>query len=385
MKSKVILFIILLLLLFSITGCWDSIELNERIIISGIGIDKDEDSGKIQLTIQSVIPDRMGTPIKAGSEAKKAVHVYTTEAESLQEALRQYSIKVNGTPYFAQNRIIVVGSKAAREGVMPLIDFFRRFRENNIRAYIMITEGKAADILNWESEKTRIPTDHIISLINSRNYIANSITETLHEFALKLLSKTTSPTTAEVEIVKSVNGEAADIDISHTSVFKKDKLSGYLNDSETRGLAWITNEYVHGTVEARDSMKENITLTEMVLRSNTEIIPELTNGTIKMKIGVKEEGMVIMQPGDIDISSQKSIGIIENEFSEGVNNDIAACLKKVQKDYQTDIFGFGEAIHRKYPKKWRELEGKWDKMFPEIPVEINAEVKIRSFGSNPGK
>ncbi|NMA15164.1 MAG: hypothetical protein GX930_08020 [Clostridia bacterium] len=50
------------------------------------------------------------------------------------------------------------------------------------------------------------------------------------------------------------------------------------------------------------------------------------------------------------------------------------------RQYNTDIFGFGEAVHKKYPKQWEEIEDEWDDYFPEIKLSLEVEAKLRRSG-----
>ncbi|MGR5961558.1 Ger(x)C family spore germination C-terminal domain-containing protein [Bacillus paranthracis] len=43
-------------------------------------------------------------------------------------------------------------------------------------------------------------------------------------------------------------------------------------------------------------------------------------------------------------------------WKNNLKSKLSKLLKKVQKQYGTDIFGFGEAIHRKYPSEWKGLK-----------------------------
>lgn len=44
------------------------------------------------------------------------------------------------------------------------------------------------------------------------------------------------------------------------------------------------------------------------------------------------------------------------------------------------IFGFGDAVHRKYPKEWKTLQTKWRDVFPTINVEIKVDARLRDTG-----
>ena len=55
-------------------------------------------------------------------------------------------------------------------------------------------------------------------------------------------------------------------------------------------------------------------------------------------------------------------------------------LDKAQHELKTDIFGFGEHIHRKYPKVWNELKDDWDTEFEKLQVNFIFDTKIKDVG-----
>lgn len=63
-----------------------------------------------------------------------------------------------------------------------------------------------------------------------------------------------------------------------------------------------------------------------------------------------------------------------------VKRDVKAALKKTQQVYKVDIFGLGEAVHRKYPNEWKELKSEWSDSFPEVQVDIQVKSVINHTG-----
>lgn len=55
-------------------------------------------------------------------------------------------------------------------------------------------------------------------------------------------------------------------------------------------------------------------------------------------------------------------------------------MNKAQKDLETDIFGFGEVIHRKYPELWEKIKENWNNEFADLPVNITVKVKTNHLG-----
>jgi spore germination protein KC len=53
---------------------------------------------------------------------------------------------------------------------------------------------------------------------------------------------------------------------------------------------------------------------------------------------------------------------------------------KVAQSEQSDIFGFGEAVHRTNAKAWEKMEKEWGKMFAESKVDVTVDAFLRRTG-----
>ncbi|WP_417900158.1 Ger(x)C family spore germination C-terminal domain-containing protein [Bacillus haimaensis] len=59
---------------------------------------------------------------------------------------------------------------------------------------------------------------------------------------------------------------------------------------------------------------------------------------------------------------------------------IKATIVKMQKEFQADIFGFGEDYYRSNLKQFSGLEEDWDTVFSDAEVEIESTFFIRRSG-----
>lgn len=381
MRKKLILTMFLIVISISLTGCWDSIELNQREIVTAVGFDKGENEGEIEITYQSIIPENISTPLKS-STSLKAVHVVTLKGYSANEALVHYNQVSSKIPYFNHNRVFLIGEDIARKGINSFTDVIFRSTEHRSRAWVLVCKGRAEDILKKDTEITKITADYIVNLINSSNNIATVPVDTLHSFMKKLSNKNISPVTAKVEILTSSNrGEIhRDIGISGSAVFYKDKLMGWLNMDETRGLLWINNDFKHGAIISGYPNSTNRNVTEKVTSYKTKIRPKMVDGKVTISLDIKQEGMIGESDGKINLDSTDNINILEKALEEEVKKEVEACLKKVQKEYKSDVLGFGEKIHQRFPKEWKKISKDWDNIFPNVNVETNVKVKLRSTG-----
>jgi spore germination protein KC len=45
-----------------------------------------------------------------------------------------------------------------------------------------------------------------------------------------------------------------------------------------------------------------------------------------------------------------------------------------------DIFGFGEAFHRKYKKEWKAIKHNWNEEFKNAEISLEVEAHLRNTG-----
>ena len=377
MKCKLVLILLLTALISS--GCWDLVEIKDRAIITAFGIDKAEESGKMTFTVQTIIPAQISTPMKSSAETKPAVRVISKTADTLVEGIRIYSFQAERRTYLMQNRIILIGEDMAKESLIPTMDFFMRHPDSFPGTWILICKGKASDIIKWNSDVEKIPADFIEELIKTRNFLATSSVEDVHTFVKKLSSKATSPATAMIELVDTGNNKT-DARLFGIAVFKKDKMAGQLDDVETRGYTWINNEQGRRLFEIGNIGETNTRTATQIEGSKTKIIPQLINGKPAILIKVNATAKIYTQDGCKDLDSLDTIKDLEKMLEEEIKSEIKACLDKTLKEYKTDIFGFGEKIHRKYPKEWKRLEDNWEDALDDLKVITEVNVKIKGTG-----
>lgn len=381
MKKGVVLIVIITILSFNLMGCWDYSELTDREIVIGVGIDKGKEKGEILLTIQAVIPEKISTPMKSPGDTTKSVHVITTSGKSMSEAITRYNQRSYASPFFQNNRIYIIGEELARDGIEEIINYLGRSIEHRTNAFILVCKGKASDVVNWKTEYTSLPGDYIFNLVNYVNYTITLPSQNIHDIALNLSGETVSSYTSGIELINS-NKE---INYFGAALFKNDKLVGWLNREETRGLLWLNNKFRRALLETKNRDDDIKKLAYRIAKSKTKVTPKKENGNIKMLVDIKEEGWLLEYDGGGDVSSPEYIKTLEKKIAEEIKMESEECLRKAQVKYKTDVFGFGERIHKKYPKDWEKISKDWNEIYPQTEVEINVNVKLKGTGkiTNP--
>lgn len=372
--------IICLILIIGTTGCWNRRELNTLAIAMGVGIDKPEDkdvSDQMQLTLQIVKTSEIKAGDK-GSSSEDAFWNARNTGDSIFEIIRGFTHQTSRKLYFPHNQVIIFGRSLAEEGIRGQIDFFVRDQETRPGVWILVAEDQASDIFEVKPNLEKIPAIGLAHLLKAQAATSQTAAIKLNEFATRLMSKTTAPIAALVKI--SGQGSQKSLLVTGTAIFKQDKLIGELNKTETRGLLWVLNKVKSGIIDV-EGPESNGKVSLEIIRAKGKITPEIIGDKVHMKVDIKEEGNIGSQSGTDDLENPQIIKKLEGEKNAAIESEVRAALSKAQK-LNADIFGFGDVVHQKFPKEWKELESRWDEIFPELEVEVTVQVKIRRPGSS---
>ncbi|MGM1022624.1 MAG: Ger(x)C family spore germination protein [Bacillota bacterium] len=389
MKRKTAFLFLMLTLVLLLTGCWNRKELNELAIAVGMGIDKHGD--QFRVSVQVVDP---GEAAKKGASGGAPATLYTTEGDTVFEAIRKITTLSPRKVYFAHLRICVIGESIATEGIAKALDLLSRDHEFRTDFYIVVSKGtRAEDTLKIMTPLESIPANDLFaSLESSEKNWSPSMTVTLDELIAALTSEGMQPILTGLRVVGNPEmGESnsnvqkidppARLQYSGLAVFKEDKLVGWLNETESRGYNFILGK-VQSSVGFVTCPEGGKVVTE-IIRTQTAIKGSVHRGEPRINIKMHVEANVgEVECQALDLTKVSTIYELEKKLEEKVEEIMKSAVRKAQKSYKSDIFGFGEAIHRADPKIWNSLKKNWDhEHFAELPVDIKVDFKIRRLGT----
>lgn len=385
MRKLFIIYIILTLIVISLTGCWDSREITALNIVQAIGIDIEE-NGEIYLSFQILKPSIAKTPVggkEGGSTEAKAVWVLTSTGQTVFEAIRSATKESCKKLYFPFNKVIIIGEDAARSGVGELTEFLDRDPEARRRAHILVAKGKAKDIIEASSEQDKIPAKAIEMLLITSSATSQITETTLHDFHKILASKTVSPFAPGIKtIYKQTEDKVTTVvELEETAIFKEDKLIGWADKKETRGFLWILGKVKSGIINVDSPQEENKKVSIEIISSSVKIEPEIKDGKLFVTIKIIENGNIGEQMSmNVNLTKPENFEELERRQADVIEDEVKATLMKIQKECGADIFNFGQDFHRKYPKEWKELEKNWDEEIINITVNVEVEAKLSLVG-----
>jgi spore germination protein KC len=367
--------ITVLALILPLSGCWNRRELDTIAVVIGIGLDKAGEGSNIKITAQVAIPSKMKMAEETSSQESDAFWNIKSEADNVFTALRESTFSSSRKLYIGQNQILLFGEALAKDGIQKHLDFFLRDHEARKNEYIVVARGKAGDVLNVKSKIEKMPAIDIGKLLDNRKTTSEIVKITLLEFDSALACGSRAPVAPIIEAIKQ--NEEQVLHIAGTAVFKGDRTIGELSHDETKGYLWITNEVKGGVINAKAS-NGNICLE--ILHSKSKMTPEKKqDGRYIIRLSVKSEVNLGNMETPNDELSPEAIAAVESNTADVIRATIMSCIDKAQ-DLNSDIFGFGDAIAKKYPKEWKSMKDDWDKLFPSMETELEIEVILRGTG-----
>ncbi|MHC0037655.1 Ger(x)C family spore germination protein [Pseudoneobacillus sp. C159] len=382
-------FFLLLISAMMLTGCWSSKEITDLMIVTGIGIDKDAESGNYVATVQILNPGEIASQTKT---ERLEVTTYQTTGKSIHEAMRRLSTDVPRRMYLSHIQLVIFGEELAREGIGKALDYISRNYEFRTDFFILVSKnGQAKDVLNVLTPTESTPSVSLYSSIHvSEKIWAPTKGVQLDEFLSTLLKDGKHPVLTGVEVIgdKDEGGKVsglgqikpvAKIGITGFAGFKKDRLVGWLNERESKGYNYLINN-IQSTVGSVPCGDDHYFSVE-VMKMNSNVMASFKNNQPSITIKLEIEADLGEVQCDMDIAKPETLEKMKSMAKEQVVQLLEETIARAKNDIKSDIFGFGEVFHRQHPKQWRKLKANWDDTFQSLKVDYKINYRINRFGT----
>lgn len=390
---RVLAMVLIVLTVFA-AGCWDLREVEDLAFVTAVAVDT-ASGGGVKLLVQVINPRALGGGPRAAvtpgaSIPAKTYRNYEAVGRTVFEAFRQLSLGIPKRLFFAQNREIFFTEGVAKKGIGEIIGLFDRGVEIRKLAHILVIRGKMEEVLELPGTLQPAPAIRIEGIIRQQHLTNHYPKVSLGEF-LRLMETGGQETYCPVIRLEKSKTHVLrphkptplapeppfQMKIAGTALFRKDRLVGFLNERETRGLLWARGEVQGGAlVVSCPSGQGKVSLE--ILRSEARMMPEITDdGRLKLTVKIREEGNLVHAGCPVDVSKPEVIKKLEKLKAKAIEGEVMSAVRRAQ-EYRSDPFGFGVAFRRRYPREWRMMKDTWsEEFFPMVEVKVAAEAKIR--------
>ncbi len=366
------------------SGCWSRKEMSELAIVLGAGVDRTPD-GQVRLTLQLARTGALAGGGEGGGGRGATTWVVSGTGSTILDAQRKLAERISRHINWTHNVVYIFGEEAARHGIRQYTNYYSRSPQPREITWVLVAKGEAKDILETISQLENTSAQDIGYLARAKTGFSINF----KDFKVMLATKGSNPIASRVEIVergvtlgpekeKSVVHKGAAL--TGTAVFREEKLVGWLDESETRGLLWLRGEILKGVITLSSPTEPGKEISVEIMRGHTEVEPYYDGESVWFVVKIVVEGDLLEQQSSEDITERDVRKAIEEEMAREVEEKARLALDKAQGEYGVDIFGFGMAFHRKYPREWAELEDRWDEVFAGAYVDFVLESHLRRSG-----
>lgn len=371
--------IMLLLVPLILTGCWDKTEIEDRMFIYAIVVDKVEDKKSENdlkpfyefqnqnLEVTFLVPN----PSKIQGGESDVLEEITVRAQDLPEAVGMIRKKQNREPFFGHEKLLILGEKLLRdeESLKEVLDWIDRDPKKNRSAFAVATKD-IKELIGVNPKLEKLLPSYIIGILKNDTVVATMISVSLNEF----LGNIKSSGMAIIPIIKRQKDEIA---IKNVALIKDFKYIGELDDRYIRGYSLFCNKLKEGKKLFNykgNGLSYNITSSNAKIKLNEE------NGRLVFTVDVEMEGDI----EDYLINEEILKSDIIRDLQDSISKQFEIELKEVVRHFQEDI-GFDYLNLKSWTKKhkynlFKKYEKNWDEAFRNAKFNFKVKSYIRRVG-----
>lgn len=385
---KKIKLLIILGIIFTLTGCYNYRELNQLAITSAIGIDKHDD--EYQVSIQVMNTQKQGNDGTSTGDQPKFI-TYKEKGKTLQSAFRNIVLESPRRLYANHISLLVISEEVAKEGLPDVLDLLFRDTESRKQFIVLLSKNsESSDVLEVLTPLETLNAKNITdSVMADSKFLGVSEEVTYEQLMDSYLNSKKEIVLPTIEVIGNVEeGEQTDslqnsdpktkVLLEGYSIFKSDKLVGYLSNEDSINLGFVRNK-IEDTIVDYKCSKDNYMAVELV-NTKTEVTPK--KNKLGVIIKVKAQGNINEINCDLDITKDKTISELEKKINKKIEEDIKQTIEKINKEYNSDVYGFEDLFYKSNPKYYKKMKDKYeDDFISNVDIKVEADINLFAKGN----
>ncbi|MFH5184336.1 Ger(x)C family spore germination protein [Paenibacillus sp. TAB 01] len=338
-----------LLMLFLLTGCWNSKDIQTMAYVTGLGLDYQ--NGKyityVQVLNFSNIAKTEG--MELGSTVPNWIG--RGEGKTMTESFNAIYTSSQIRVFWGHLKAIVCTENLLKRAdrIKEAYDMINRYREVRYNVLIYGTKVPLRDIFTQKSILNLSPLDTVM-YSPTQIYAQRSFIPPIYGY--KCVAHLNEPGSESIIPSISIVDNKWTVDykdkpmlrINGAYFLSDQQLRGWLKESDLAGYRWLQKKMQRSALQIIDDNNQAVAALVLV-RPKPEIIPIVQNGTPFFRISVNVKAFIEELTADI---TEKELEI---RAAKAVKEEIWTTYKKGLAT-QADVFQLSQALYRNYPKVW---------------------------------
>ncbi|MFZ5769755.1 MAG: Ger(x)C family spore germination protein [Bacillota bacterium] len=377
-------------------GCWSRKELESMALIVATGVDLNP-GGSYLLTVQVSNPAAVAAPAAGGAGSHPARPPFVTwqaGGRSLPDAIRHVERLAQRRLLWSDCRLLLIGEEAAGAGIAPILDAFMRHYQPRLTQWVFVAPGRAEKALISGTSLESIPAVAVDRQARLSLHAGACAIRNLYQVGSMLMQKSGNAFAGVLKLTPppapgpppptggsdQATPTQADFVLEGTAVFREDRLAGYLDDTQTRGLMWLRGEVGSTIITIPCPGDPARTADVRVQRGRTRLEIKPVGERLLAEPRIQLEADVVNLACPQDAQHVALSRAIAAAVAREIEREIRLALARAHALGTPDPFGFAAALERSDPRKWQQLAPQWEQELARVEVRPDIRVRISRVG-----
>lgn len=337
---------------FILGGCYDYNQLNDLAIISGIGIDYENQEFKVTFEVIS-------TKKEGETSGSSSTYYITSTGDSIVYAFTKTANQIDKVLYFEHVEMVVFSKDVAEKHIEDCLDYLIRTERLRNEFYSVIAEDSAEDLISASTKEHPIVSSYLVQLLEFNRETYNSAYYI--QFTKTINSMLSEGEDAMLPVFKVDDDDH--IELSGLGIFKDFSLVHTFTTDEASIINLLNNFEVE-SIHFNKTCSDNKNVVIAAYKSDVSIEPGKDKILVKATINAR----ISESTCDYDFKSSDTYSLLEDEFVQVIAGEMDKILKQFQI-YESNALNMGRSYYNKFREKDFYL---WTKQ--DIEYEINLKI-----------
>lgn len=367
---------------FILTGCWDEVEIDKQVFIAAVAIDLAEDSDEealVEVTEHLIIPSGLGSLTNPGEG--KAYHNLSSTGKTIYETAKAISRQESRKANVEHLGLVLISREFAEtEGMLKnIFDVFIREQYMRRGILVVITEGKAKEVLHIDAEHVSLPSVYIVDMLENDQTTMTKDPVKLGDIHEKLLTNRSY----SLPYLSVVTEKILKYDGVAVIAEKPSRMVGALTGDISEDRHFISGKARQSVVTIQvEGNPATLEINE--LRSRYVLLNENPDA-LHFRVDIELDALIKEYVGQLDLYDEENMKIFTEALENEVHKRAVRVLEEVKDGMQVDILKFDDFLRIHHNELWEEIKNDWDygaNYFADSDITIVVEANIESPGTS---
>lgn len=368
--SKILILFVLIVFSTTFCGCWDYTEMNDVKYVAGFAVDKDKKTDEYILTSEVLEASISANTIKS--------NIIQSRGETIHSALRDAIKKTGKMLQLSHAKVVIVSKEISEGGIVPVIDLINRDVEVRNDMWILVSEmNTASEILTRSKMGDEIISYELADTIKNSNKVGKYNSIEVFKFIRDLSDKGISASAPMVKVVKEQN--KSHFEVLGMAVFNKDKMIGKLSEEDTIILQILRGRKQKFILPIVLENNESLSLEIMNINRKVKVKKDCKKICMNMYINM-DVALSELAEREVNYVLKKNRDKLKKQAEKSIDEEINNLIQKLQREYKSDIVGFGDLLKKNNSTEWEKVSKDWNETFKDVDINVFVNINIKYSG-----